>query len=145
MGHSRTGHRPLLSVKGDSAVLFPSRQNQNAIMTVCSSPALIPGPASCLGPQPTTSPHPTHQALSHPSRLPCLRAPPPLHPTPVGRPSLPWFPRHSRTPHTIGTRGGAPQKEPRTKAGVSGEEGVRQRERNMLYFFSSKNFECLRP
>lgn len=107
-------------------------------MTVQPIPCLIPGPASCLGPQLTPSACPHHQALSHPSCQTCLCAPPPLHPTPVGRPSLPWFPRHSRMPHTIGTRSGDPQKESRTEAGVGVGAGETERKEYPLFLLKQE-------
>nr|KAF6452800.1 hypothetical protein HJG59_008151 [Molossus molossus] len=122
MGHCRTRHSP--SFLGTQHGPFPfSPRPRNTIMTVCPGPSLLPGPASCLGPQLTPSPCPHPPSPSPvPIHLVCLCTPSPLHPPPVGRPNLPWFPRHSRKPHIIGTKSGAlPQKEPGTKAGVRGK------------------------
>lgn len=105
-------HGPLL--------LLPQTQKYNCDRL--SRP--LPAPRPCQLPRTPVdppAPAPTTKPLSCP-RVVCAR---PLLsiPPPVRRPSLPWFPRHSRAPHTIGTAVGPPQKEPGTQAGAGGETG----------------------
>nr|pir hypothetical protein DKFZp434K0920.1 - human [Homo sapiens] len=111
MGHSRMGHGP--SFLGTQYVL--SSRPRHTVITVCPSPSLIPGPPSCLGLQWTPSPCPhsprPRSSLSSDMSVctPLLSTLPSIN---QGRSTVPWFPRHSRMPHIIGTGVGQPRKEP---------------------------------
>lgn len=99
-----------------SMVLFT--RPKHTLSALCSNPP-YPSPAGCLGPQLTPSPCPHPPRPSHPVvwhvRV-CLLFSIPL---PWADPASFGSPRHSRMPHTIGTKSGAPsQTEPVAKAGV---------------------------